>query len=100
LIYLSADSEEILNEIDDDATLVIGGVVDRNRHKGAALDIAKKYGFKTAKLPLSDHVKLKSSQVLTVVHVFEILTKFRETNSWAEAIEKTIPRRKIVLKKP
>jgi tRNA (guanine9-N1)-methyltransferase len=31
--YLSADAEEDLITIEDDATYVIGGIVDRNRHK-------------------------------------------------------------------
>lgn len=49
---------------------------------------------RTAKLPLHSHINLKSCTVLTVVHVFEILLKFRETNSWAEAINAVIPQRK------
>lgn len=33
VIYLSADAEEELTEINDDFTYIIGGIVDRNRHK-------------------------------------------------------------------
>jgi Trm5-related predicted tRNA methylase len=32
-IYLSGDAEEILQNIEDDKIYIIGGLVDRNRHK-------------------------------------------------------------------
>lgn len=33
LVYLSADSEEELTELDPNHVYIIGGLVDRNRHK-------------------------------------------------------------------
>lgn len=33
VIYLSADSENVLETVDMDSTYIIGGIVDRNRHK-------------------------------------------------------------------
>lgn len=33
LIYLSADADEELDKIDLNSTFIIGGIVDRNRHK-------------------------------------------------------------------
>lgn len=96
IVYLSADAEETLDHIEDDVTYVIGGLVDRNRHKNVAVQRANSLGLRTAKLPLGEHVKLKCSQVLTVVHVFQILSKQRETGSWSEAILSAIPDRKQV----
>lgn len=32
-IYLSGDAEDILQNIEDDKIYIIGGLVDRNRHK-------------------------------------------------------------------
>lgn len=32
-LYLSADSETILDEVQADGSYIIGGLVDRNRHK-------------------------------------------------------------------
>lgn len=33
ILYLSADADQVLTEVDLDSTLIIGGLVDRNRHK-------------------------------------------------------------------
>ena len=33
IIYLSSESPNVLQELDKDAVYVIGGIVDRNRHK-------------------------------------------------------------------
>ena len=51
-------------------------------------------GIKTAKLPISDHVKLAASSVLTTNQVVDILLKWLETKSWQEALEATGPTRK------
>lgn len=94
VVYLSADADETLDRIEDDVTYIIGGLVDRNRHKKVAAQRASNLGLKTAKLPLGEHVRLKCSQVLTIVHVFQILSRQRETGSWSEAILSAIPDRK------
>jgi tRNA (guanine9-N1)-methyltransferase len=52
LIYLSSDSENILEELDPSATYVIGGIVDRNRYKGITHEKAQKLNLRTAKLPI------------------------------------------------
>lgn len=95
LVYLSADSENVLETLDESKIYVIGGLVDRNRHKNAAHERATKLGIETARLPLDAHIKLSSSQVLTTVHVFEILLKFNEVRSWKDAIVSVIPERKV-----
>lgn len=33
IVYLSGDAEETLESVEDDKVYVIGGLVDRNRHK-------------------------------------------------------------------
>lgn len=63
LVYLTADSENILDELDPKAIYIIGGMVDRNRWKGITMKKAKEQGIKTAKLPIGAYLKMSSSQV-------------------------------------
>ncbi|XP_078160438.1 tRNA (guanine(9)-N1)-methyltransferase-like [Carex rostrata] len=94
LVYLTADSENVLEELDSKSIYIIGGLVDRNRFKGITLDKAKQQGIKSAKLPIGNYLKMSSSQVLTVNQVFEIMLNFIETRDWKSAFFKVIPQRK------
>lgn len=96
LIYLTSESENLLEDVEDDKIYIIGGLVDRNRHKGTTYKKASDLGIKTARLPIKENIKLNSSCVLTVTHVFEILLKFREHREWSKAFCAVIPPRKIV----
>ena len=76
MIYLSADADQELSALlDPEATLVIGGLVDRNRHRGAARSRALSMGMETARLPLQTlgRAVLSSSAVLTVDQTFALL---------------------------
>ena len=96
IVYLTSDSETILDTLEDDKIYVIGGIVDRNRLKGVAMNRAQALGLNTAKLPLDDHVaKMSSTPVLACNHVFNILLKTREyRNDWSKALEEILPTRK------
>jgi len=91
VVVLTADSENVLEEMDEETIYVIGGLVDRNRHKGYT---EKKFSgvFRTARLPITQ--SLSSSSVLSTLHVFNILLAYAESKSWDEAIRKNIPERK------
>jgi tRNA (guanine9-N1)-methyltransferase len=95
LVYLTSDSDNSLEDLDDDSIYVIGGIVDRNRLKYATLHRAEKYGLRTAKLPLDDHCKsIQGTRILTVNHVFDILIKYRERKAgWTDAIESALSRK-------
>ena len=55
---------------------MIGGLVDRNAHKGYCHVRAEELGYTTAKLPLQDFVDFKElTRPLTVNHVAEIVTR-------------------------
>ena len=98
-IYLTADSETILDiqPRSRDDILVIGGIVDRNRYKNATILKAEKIGMRSAQLPIGDSIKMKSSKVLAVNHVFQIVTEFMEYGDWNQALEKVIPDRKKIV---
>ncbi|KAI8854499.1 guanine-1-methyltransferase-domain-containing protein [Chytridium lagenaria] len=88
VIYLSADSENVLEVLDETKALVIGGIVDRNRHKNLCHDRATTAGLKTARLPISEYISLASRKILTVNHVFEIISKYLEHKDWKTAFWK------------
>lgn len=76
LLYLSADAErELSASLDAGSTLVVGGLVDRNRHRGAALSRARSLRIEAARLPLQSlgGAVLSSSGVLTVDQTFALL---------------------------
>ncbi|WCJ28195.1 tRNA (guanine(9)-N1)-methyltransferase [Euphorbia peplus] len=94
LVYLTADSETVLDELDLKKFYIVGGLVDRNRWKGLTMKKAQEQGIQTAKLPISEYLKMSSSQVLTVNQVIEILLKFVETRDWKTSFFQVIPQRK------
>ena len=97
LVYLTADSENTIDHLEDGKIYVIGGIVDRNRMKGATIKRAEELGIQTGKLPISSHLKLFSTKVLTCNHVLEIFLKYREHgNDWKKAMLAVLPKRKDI----
>lgn len=95
IIYLSADAEEVLTDVDKDKIYVIGGLIDRNRHKGLVYNYCKTKNIRCVKLPIKEFVDINSSTVLTTNQVFEILHDYFIFNDWKKAFEENIPKRKI-----
>lgn len=94
LVYLTSDSPNVLEELDQKKAYVIGGLVDHNHHKGITFERAKELGIDHAQLPLSSFVKMNSRKVLAVNHVFEIILAYLEKGSWREAFFTVLPQRK------
>eukprot|EP00980_Cylindrotheca_fusiformis_P008759 scaffold1869_cov122-Cylindrotheca_fusiformis.AAC.21 len=95
VVYLTSDSDNVLDSLEDGKVYVIGGIVDRNRLKRAAINRADELGFETARLPISYYLSMVSTKVLTCNHVFEILLKYREHgNDWKKAFLDVLPNRK------
>lgn len=69
LVYLTADSPNLLTAVDPAGVYIVGGIVDRNQWKGATLMKAMNLGISHAKLPIGEHLKLTTSEVQTSVAI-------------------------------
>ncbi|KAI5960075.1 TRM10 [Candida pseudojiufengensis] len=94
-VYLTADTDDDLMELTSDHTYIIGGIVDKNRHKRLCYDKAKKLGLKCGRLPIGKYIKLYSRDVLVTSHVYEICCKWFEFKDWGDAFNKVLPPRKV-----
>lgn len=68
IVYLTSDSDNVLNELEPHTVYIIGGLVDHNHQKGLTLKRAQENGLRTARLPLGEHIEMKTRSVLTIVH--------------------------------
>ncbi|POS78248.1 tRNA (guanine-N(1)-)-methyltransferase [Diaporthe helianthi] len=94
IVYLSADSPNVLEKLEPHTSYVIGGLVDRNREKLLCQKRAEGRGIRTAKLPIGEYMQMASRQVLATNHVVEIMSKWLETGDWGKAFQEVIPKRK------
>ena len=94
ICYLTADSENIIENINEDTYYVIGALVDRNRYPNLCLDKAKELGISHGKLPLAKFITFPTRKVLTINQVVAILAIYVNTGSWEQAILESIPARK------
>jgi tRNA (guanine9-N1)-methyltransferase len=94
VVYLSAESENVLTHLKPNGTYIIGGLVDKNRHKGICHRRAVERGIKTAKLPIKEYLEMRDRQVLVTNHVHEILLKWIECGDWGQAFMDVMPKRK------
>jgi tRNA (guanine9-N1)-methyltransferase len=94
IVYLTADSPYTLERLSPNTCYIIGGIVDKNRHKGLCYKRACERGIPTAKLPIGEYMTMQSRSVLAVNHVVEIMLKWLVTGDWGEAFLSVIPKRK------
>lgn len=94
VVYLTSDSPDTLTELQPYSTYIIGGLVDRNRHKGVCYKKAIDRGMRTAKLPIGDYMQMTSRFVLATNHVVEIMLRWLELGDWGKAFLQVVPKRK------
>ncbi|KAL1138059.1 hypothetical protein AAG570_009754 [Ranatra chinensis] len=68
LIYLTSDSENVITTLEERKTYIIGGLVDHNSYKGHCLKIAEEQSISHGRLPIKEHLEMKTREVLSIVH--------------------------------
>lgn len=98
LIYLTSDSPHTLSTLQPYTTYIIGGLVDKNRHKSLCYNTAVRLNIPTAKLPLAQYMKMTSREVLATNHVAEIMLRWLDKDAgggdWGAAFLGVLPKRK------
>ncbi|KAI8323375.1 hypothetical protein GQ54DRAFT_113051 [Martensiomyces pterosporus] len=95
LVYLTADSPNVIEKLDPKKVYIVGGIVDKNRYPRLTLDKAEEQGIAHGQLPIGKYVQMSSRKVMTVNQIFEMLMKFIELGDWKTAFLDVIPQRKF-----
>ncbi|XP_069030635.1 tRNA methyltransferase 10 homolog C [Embiotoca jacksoni] len=94
LVYLTADSPNVLRTFDHSKVYVIGALVDRSSQSGLSLANAKRLKLATARLPLDEYLHWEmGAKNLTLDQMIRIMLTLKDTSNWEEAFE-FVPKRK------
>lgn len=84
-----------LEKLEPGTNYIVGGIVDKNRHKLLCYNKARELGIPTKKLPLAEFIKLTGREVLTCTHVIHLMLRYFDNLDWKEAFETVLPQRKL-----
>lgn len=94
LVYLTADSPNVLRTFDHSKVYIVGAMVDRSIQSGLSLANAKRLKLATARLPLDEFLHWEiGAKNLTLDQMIRIMLTLKETGNWEEAL-KFVPKRK------
>uniref|UniRef100_A0A3Q3BIU4 tRNA methyltransferase 10 homolog C n=1 Tax=Kryptolebias marmoratus TaxID=37003 RepID=A0A3Q3BIU4_KRYMA len=94
LVYLTADSPNVLRAFDNSKVYIIGSLVDRSLQSGLSLANAKRLKLATARLPLDEFLNWDiGTKNLTLDQMVRIMLAIKDTGKWKEALE-FVPKRK------
>jgi tRNA (guanine9-N1)-methyltransferase len=92
VVYLTADSDEVLWDLQPGYAYVVGAFVDHNAKKGLTKQFADEHKLRTARLPLQETIDCKTiCRVLTINHVVQCLVEYSQSRSWAQAFAASLP---------
>lgn len=91
LVYLSPNSENILEKYNAQDCYVIGCIVDRGPKPPLTLTKATELNIRTARLPIDKFVTFHSYKTLTLNQVTRILLTARQSSNWQREIIHIIP---------
>ena len=94
IVYLSSESDEVLDTLDSSEVYVVGGLVDHNKQKGLTHRLASEANVRTARLPIDEYMSMSQRRVLAVNHVVEILTLRASGLDWTSVLTKVMPQRR------
>lgn len=87
LVYLTADSPNVLHSFDHSKIYIIGALVDRSIQPGLSLANAKRLKLATARLPLDEFLHWESgAKNLTLDQMIRIMLSIKVTGKWEEAL--------------
>ncbi|XP_016055222.1 PREDICTED: mitochondrial ribonuclease P protein 1 [Miniopterus natalensis] len=94
IIYLTADSPNVMTTFKHDKIYIVGSFVDKNMQPGTSLAKAKRLNLATECLPLDKYLQWDiGTKNLTLDQMMRILLCLKNTGSWEEAL-KFVPNRK------
>ncbi|XP_011846177.1 PREDICTED: mitochondrial ribonuclease P protein 1 isoform X1 [Mandrillus leucophaeus] len=94
IIYLTADSPNVMTTFRHDKVYIIGSFVDKKMQPGTSLAKAKRLKLATECLPLDKYLQWDTgNKNLTLDQMMRILLCLKNTGSWEEAL-KFVPQRK------
>uniref|UniRef100_A0A8C5LUQ5 tRNA methyltransferase 10 homolog B n=1 Tax=Leptobrachium leishanense TaxID=445787 RepID=A0A8C5LUQ5_9ANUR len=97
MVYLTPDSDTVLEDVDPKKVYVLGGLVDESIQKKLTYHKAIENNLQTARLPIREYmvknVNIKNfhSEILAINQVFDVLVTYRETQSWPDALKAGVP---------
>lgn len=96
LVFLSPDSDNLLQDVDSDHIYVFGGIVDICVEPLKSRNFAEEHGIVHATLPVVNAVKTNFHKVLTINQAVQIVLNFAESGDWKEAVVKNVPHDKYL----
>jgi len=99
VVYLSPDSENILDDVRGDTLYVIGGIVDKTVQKNISLNRAREMNITTSRLPVQEYLRCHGmgrsiKTELNVDKVYDALLRRGRGEIWNDIFDAVLPQRR------